>query len=155
MSQKMFIQKYLKSIVFGKQNVYAKPFFSQLLLLLLLPFCLIINYFLSLLLCLSMLSTVYRFLLSLSALIMAEQETMGLLTDRPFSQRPGSLSFPATGSQKWLRLCTCSLHTSIMNKPNGRPGYPQISSQANSVSLLSHQSDGKMKDAGKSPNYPL
>lgn len=76
---------------------------------------------------------------------------MGHVTDRPFSQLPGSLSFSATGSQNGC-LCTCFYQCSIINKPNGCPGYLQISSEANLVSLLSHQSEGKMKEAWKSHN---
>lgn len=47
-------------------------------------------------------------------------------------------------------VTTRSLRTSIINTPNGCLGYLQISSRANSVTLLSWQSEDKIKDEGKS-----
>lgn len=78
---------------------------------------------------------------------MDEAKTMGPVTDRPLL-RVLHHSLP----QVLKNGCLCYLASfeppSIITKPRRRPGYLQISGRANSVSLLSHQSEGNVKDSG-------
>lgn len=72
---------------------------------------------------------------------------MGPVTDRPLLQ-VFHHSLPQVLKNGCLCYLASSEPSSIITKPRRRPGYLQISSRANSVSLLSHQSEGKVKDAG-------
>lgn len=76
--------------------------------------------------------------------------TMGPVT-QPFLSAFSRFSFILC--RRFLNMAvfvaTRSLRTSIINTPNGCLGYLQISSGANSVTLLSWQSGDKTKDEGK------